>query len=117
MHKVSTIVLALIILFPDLQVFFALSMAAVGVSQSGSLVPDSTKASSAAASIFAIIDRKSQIDPNDDSGVTLDEVKGEIKFHHVSFKYPTRSDVQIFRDLCLTIHSGKVIFSCILLIQ
>ncbi|RDX91485.1 ABC transporter B family member 11, partial [Mucuna pruriens] len=90
------------------RVFFALSMASIGISQSGSLVPDSTKAKSAAASIFAIIDRKSQIDPSDDSGITLEEVKGEIELKHVSFKYPTRPDVQIFRDLCLTIHSGKM---------
>ncbi|XP_061354694.1 ABC transporter B family member 11-like isoform X1 [Gastrolobium bilobum] len=91
------------------RVFFALSMAAIGVSQSGSLVPDSTKAKSAAASIFAILDRKSQIDPSDDSGMTLEAVKGEIELKHVSFKYPTRPDVQIFRDLCLTIHSGKTV--------
>jgi ATP-binding cassette subfamily B (MDR/TAP) protein 1 len=98
------------LLLPDLQVLFALSMAAIGLSQSGSLVPDSTKAKSAAASIFAILDRKSLIDSNDESGMTLEEVKGEIELKHVSFKYPTRPDVQIFRDLSLTIHCGKVIF-------
>ncbi|XP_058757109.1 ABC transporter B family member 11-like [Vicia villosa] len=91
------------------RVFFALSMAAIGLSQSGSLVPDSTKAKSAAASIFAILDRKSLIDPSDESGMTLEEVKGEIEFKHVSFKYPTRPDIQIFRDLCLNIHSGKTV--------
>ncbi|KAK7264795.1 hypothetical protein RJT34_32406 [Clitoria ternatea] len=91
------------------RVFFALSMAAMGIAQSGSLVPDSTKAKSAAASIFAILDRKSQIDPSDDSGMTLEEVKGEIEFKHVSFKYPTRPDVQIFRDLSLTINSSKTV--------
>ncbi|XP_027368718.1 ABC transporter B family member 11-like [Abrus precatorius] len=91
------------------RVFFVLSMAAFGISQSGSLIPDSTNSKSAAASIFAILDRKSQIDPSDDSGMTLEEVKGEIEFNHVSFKYPTRADVQIFRDLSLTIHSGKTV--------
>ncbi|XP_027333508.1 ABC transporter B family member 11-like [Abrus precatorius] len=91
------------------RVFFALSMAAIGISQSGSLVPDSTKAKGAAASIFAILDRKSHIDPSDDSGMTWEEVKGEIELKHVSFKYPTRPDVQIFRDLSLTIRSGKTV--------
>ncbi|KAL2338874.1 hypothetical protein Fmac_013320 [Flemingia macrophylla] len=91
------------------RVFFALSMAAMGISQSGSLVPDSSNSKSAAASVFAIIDRKSQIDPSDDSGLTLEEVKGEIEFNHVCFKYPTRPDVQIFRDLCLTIRNGKTV--------
>nr|KYP57750.1 ABC transporter B family member 21 [Cajanus cajan] len=91
------------------RVFFALSMAAMGISQSGSLVPDSSNSKSAAASVFAIIDRKSQIDPSDESGLTLEEVKGEIEFNHVSFKYPSRPDVQIFRDLCLTIDHGKTV--------
>jgi ATP-binding cassette, subfamily B (MDR/TAP), member 1 len=84
-------------------------MAASGISQSGTLVPDLINAKSATASIFAILDQKSQIDSSDESGMTLEEVKGEIEFNHVSFKYPTRSDVQIFKDLCLNIHSGKVV--------
>ncbi|KAK6785819.1 hypothetical protein RDI58_014344 [Solanum bulbocastanum] len=91
------------------KVFFALTMAAIGISQSSSLAPDSSKAKSAAASVFAILDRKSKIDPSDDSGMTLDTVKGDIELKHVSFKYPTRPDIQILRDLCLTIRSGKTV--------
>jgi len=84
-------------------------MAVSGVSQSGTLVPYLINAKSATASIFAILDQKSQIDSSDESGMTLEEVKGEIEFNHVIFKYPTRPDVQIFKDLCLNIHSGKVV--------
>ncbi|KAL2345535.1 hypothetical protein Fmac_006820 [Flemingia macrophylla] len=91
------------------RVFFALTMASIGISQSSSLAPDSNKAKIATASIFRIIDRKSEIDPSDESGSTLDSVKGEIQIHHVSFKYPSRPDIQIFQDLSLTIHSGKTV--------
>lgn len=91
------------------RVFFALTMAAVGISQSSSFAPDSSKAKTATASIFAILDRKSEIDPSDESGTTLEDVKGEIHLRHISFKYPTRPDIQIFRDLSLTIHSGKTV--------
>ncbi|XP_076935841.1 ABC transporter B family member 21-like [Bidens hawaiensis] len=91
------------------RVFFALTMAALAVSQSSSFAPDSTKAKSSAISIFAILDRKSEIDPSDESGLTLETVKGEIELRHVSFKYPTRPDVEIFRDLCLTIRRGKTV--------
>ncbi|KAJ7955339.1 ABC transporter B family protein [Quillaja saponaria] len=91
------------------RVFFALTMAGVGISQSASMAPDAGKAKSSAASIFAILDRKSEIDSNDDSGTKLENVKGEIEFVHVSFKYPTRPDVQVFRDLCLAIHPGKTV--------
>ena len=83
-------------------------MAAIGVSQTGSMAPDISKTMSAAASVFAILDRKSKIDSSNDSGTVLEEVKGEIEFRHVSFRYPTRPDVQILRDLCLAIHAGKV---------
>ncbi|TKY61652.1 ABC transporter B family member 11 [Spatholobus suberectus] len=91
------------------RVFFALTMASIGISQSSSLAPDSKKAKIATVSIFNIIDRKSKIDPSDESGSTLDSVKGEIELRHVSFKYPSRPDIQIFRDLSLTIHSGKTV--------
>ncbi|PIN20100.1 Multidrug/pheromone exporter, ABC superfamily [Handroanthus impetiginosus] len=98
------------ITFTDVfRVFFALTMAAIAMSQSSSLAPDSTKAKSAAASVFAILDRKSKIDPSDESGMTLESIKGDIELKHVSFKYPTRPDVQIFRDLSLTIRSGKTV--------
>lgn len=96
--------------FPKVfRVFLALAMAAIGVSQSSTLTSDSSKAKSAASSIFAIVDRKSRIDPSEDAGVTVEALQGNIVFQHVSFKYPTRPDVQIFRDLCLTIHAGKTV--------
>ncbi|XP_041018970.1 ABC transporter B family member 21-like [Juglans microcarpa x Juglans regia] len=91
------------------QVFFALTMAAMGISQTSSMGPDTGKANNAAASIFSIIDRKSKIDPCDESGMTLDNLKGEIELRHVSFKYPSRPDIQIFRDLSLVIRSGKTV--------
>ncbi|KAG6517606.1 hypothetical protein ZIOFF_021002 [Zingiber officinale] len=91
------------------RVFFALAMAAIGISQSSSLAPDSSKAKSASASVFAILDRKSKIDPSNDSGMTLENLKGNIELQHVSFRYPTRPDIQIFQDLCLTIPSGKTV--------
>ncbi|XP_042002674.1 ABC transporter B family member 4-like isoform X2 [Salvia splendens] len=98
------------ITFSDVfRVFFALTMAAIAISQSSSLAPDSTKAKSAAASVFAILDRESKIDPSNESGEKLENMKGEIELRHVSFKYPTRPDVQILRDLSLTIRCGKTV--------
>ncbi|KAF3945020.1 hypothetical protein ACB098_02G072200 [Castanea mollissima] len=91
------------------QVYYALTLAAFGITQSSSLAPDASKAKSSAASIFAILDRKSKIDSSDASGMKIENVKGEIELQHVSFRYPTRPDVQIFRDLCLAIHSGKTV--------
>lgn len=98
----------MLVLTNELQVFFALTISAMGVSQSTALAPDTTKAKDSAASIFEILDSKPKIDSSSTEGATLEIVKGDIEFKHVSFKYPTRPDVQIFRDLCLNIPSGKV---------
>ncbi|XP_059438553.1 ABC transporter B family member 21-like [Corylus avellana] len=91
------------------RVFLALTMAATAVTQSSSFSNDSQKAKNATASIYAILDRKSKIDPSDESGMSLDDVKGDIELHHVGFKYPSRPDVQIFRDLNLAIRAGKTV--------
>ncbi|KAF8039437.1 hypothetical protein BT93_B1851 [Corymbia citriodora subsp. variegata] len=91
------------------RVFFALLMSAWSVSQSTSLVPDSSKAKSSAASVFAILDQTSKIDASSDYGTIINNVRGEIRFKHVSFRYPARPDVEIFRDLCLAIKSGKTV--------
>ncbi|CAL5345305.1 unnamed protein product [Camellia sinensis] len=89
------------------KVFFALTISAMGVSQTTALAPDTNKAKDSAASIFEIIDSKPKIDSSSNEGTTLATITGDIEFKHVSFNYPTRPDVQIFRDLCLTIPSGK----------
>ncbi|KAK6162938.1 hypothetical protein DH2020_002779 [Rehmannia glutinosa] len=51
--------------------FFALTMVAIAISTSSSLAPDSSKAKSAVASVSAILERKSKIDPSDLLGMTL----------------------------------------------
>ncbi|RRT65565.1 hypothetical protein B296_00040976 [Ensete ventricosum] len=88
-------------------IILALAPLVVGITQYSSLAPDSAKAKSATASVFAILDRKSKIDSSDDSGTTLDLVEGNIVFDRVSFRYPTRPDVRIFHDLCFAVQSGK----------
>ncbi|WVZ09499.1 hypothetical protein V8G54_014029 [Vigna mungo] len=91
------------------RVFFTLTLAAIAMTQSGFMAPGASKAKSSVASIYAILEQKSNIDPSDESGMMLQEVRGEIEFHHVTFKYPTRPDVLVLRDLSLTIHAGETI--------
>lgn len=91
------------------KVFFALTISALGVSQTSAMAPDTTKAKDSAASIFEILDGKPKIDSSKDEGMTLSSVDGAIELRSVSFKYPTRPDVQIFRNLCLSIPSGKTV--------
>ncbi|XP_020273299.1 ABC transporter B family member 4-like isoform X4 [Asparagus officinalis] len=91
------------------RVIFALSMAAIGISQTSATATDSRKAKAAAASVFAVLDHKSKIDANDDSGTKLEMLNGNIEFRHINFKYPTRPHVQIFQDLSLSVPSGKTL--------
>ncbi|KAJ4835196.1 ABC transporter B member 11 [Turnera subulata] len=71
------------ITFADVfRVFFASTVSSLTVSHSSSFTSDTTKAKRAAASVFSIIDAESKIDPSDESGTTLDNVKGEIQLRH-----------------------------------
>nr|QVT92302.1 ABC transporter [Salvia miltiorrhiza] len=56
---------------------------------------------------FGEVFKQPKIDSSEEEGTTLASVRGEIELVHVSFKYPTRPDIPIFRDLCLSIPSGK----------
>ncbi|XP_027930326.1 ABC transporter B family member 9-like [Vigna unguiculata] len=91
------------------QVFFALTVTAVGVSQSSALAPDTNKAKDSATSIIKILETKSAIDSSSDEGKTLDLIKGDIELQQVSFCYPTRPDIQIFKDLCLSMPAAKTV--------
>ncbi|XP_002967417.2 ABC transporter B family member 21 [Selaginella moellendorffii] len=88
------------------KVFFAITMSAIGVSHAAGLAPDLGKVKTSVISIFSMLDRKSKIDPADLQGSTLDILHGDVQFQHVSFKYPSRPDVQIFRDFTLFVEAG-----------
>ncbi|KAF0926537.1 hypothetical protein E2562_026025 [Oryza meyeriana var. granulata] len=90
-------------------VFFALLMATIGDSQTSAMGLDSAEAKASASSIFALIDSESKIDLSSDDGMVLDDVAGELELHHICFSYPSRPDIQIFRDLSLRIPSGKMV--------
>ena len=60
----------------------------------------------AAYKMFEIINRTPKIDPYDDSGVVLDDIKGEVELKDVYFRYPVRPDVQIFAGFSLHVPSG-----------
>ncbi|KAH7672463.1 Xenobiotic-transporting ATPase protein [Dioscorea alata] len=91
------------------KVFYALTMATSGVLQTSASSTITDKAKDSAASIFEILDHKPKIHSSNNEGITLAYVRGDIVFQHVSFKYPTRPEVQIFKDLCLTISFGKTV--------
>ncbi|KAL3612600.1 hypothetical protein D5086_003620 [Populus alba] len=77
--------------------------------EAGSMTNDLSKGGNAIRSVLAILDRKSEIDPNNSWGA-LDikkKLKGQVEFNNVFFAYPTRPDQMIFKGLNLKIDAGK----------
>ncbi|CAA6665356.1 unnamed protein product [Spirodela intermedia] len=70
--------------------------------------PGHQQSQDSVASLFAILDRESKIDPGAAAGRTLTAVRGDVDFQRVSFSYLTRPDVPVLRDLCLSVRAGKV---------
>lgn len=92
------------------QAFFILISTGKNIADAGSMTSDIAKGSSAIRSVFAIIGRKSEIDPEDHNGVKIKKsIKGQIELKKVVFSYPARPEQMIFKGLSLKIEAGKTI--------
>ncbi|OMO75429.1 hypothetical protein COLO4_26122 [Corchorus olitorius] len=87
--------------------FMVLIITALAVAETLALTPDIVKGSQALGSVFGILHRETSIVPNDPKSNILTEIKGDIEFRNVSFKYPMRPDVTIFDDLNLKTSAGN----------
>ncbi|KAL1876929.1 hypothetical protein Daus18300_002535 [Diaporthe australafricana] len=69
---------------------------------------DFSQAASAAAKLFSLIDRTSQIDPFSTAGERLSEINGGLELQNVRFAYPNRPNTTVLHDFSLVIPAGKV---------
>ncbi|GFH06183.1 uncharacterized protein HaLaN_00773, partial [Haematococcus lacustris] len=97
-----------------LKSFLAIVMAAMGIAQAQLGFPDLGKAKDAVKSIFPIIDRKSQIDSSSQEGVTSPprgglHLEGQIQLQDVTFRYPARPTVTVFKGFTLDIPAGQTV--------
>ncbi|KAG0586096.1 hypothetical protein KC19_2G063800 [Ceratodon purpureus] len=90
-----------------IRVFMVLIIAAFAIAETLALTPDIMKGGQALASVFFVLDRRTEIDAEDPKSEPVETVTGDIEFKHVAFTYPNRPDVQIFRDLNLKVRAGK----------
>lgn len=77
-----------------------------------SYVPDVSSAQGAGSSIIKLLDSLPEIDAESSAGKRLDashQSKGHISLEHVHFRYPTRPDVRVLRDLTLQVNPGTYI--------
>ncbi|EJU03193.1 multidrug resistance protein 1 [Dacryopinax primogenitus] len=97
------------------QFFICLMSVTFGAIQAGNVftfVPDMSSAKGAAASIINLIDTEPEIDSDSTEGKTLTDVKGQITFHDVHFRYPTRSGVRVLRHLSIHVNPGETVAIC-----
>ncbi|XP_002969904.2 ABC transporter B family member 19 [Selaginella moellendorffii] len=90
-----------------IKAFLVLVITSNGIGESLGLSPDIVKGGQALKSVFAILDRKTEINPDDPSAETVKNMKGEIELRSVDFYYPTRPEVTIFKNLNLKVHIGQ----------
>lgn len=88
-----------------MRTFMVLIVTALGMGETLALAPDIIKGNQMAASVFEILDRKTEI-PGD-VGEDLGKVEGVIELRGVEFRYPSRPDVVIFRDFNLKVKAGR----------
>ena len=95
-----------------LQVFLILMGTGRQIAETGSMTSDIAKSGRAVSSVFAILDRQTQIEPEDPRLRKFKKnmkVKGHIRFKDVFFSYPSRPDQMILKGLSLNIEAGKTI--------
>ncbi|CAL5027071.1 unnamed protein product [Urochloa decumbens] len=93
-----------------IKVFVVLVITANSVAETVSLAPEIVRGGESIRSVFAILNSRTRIDPDDPEAEQVAEssssVRGEIDFRHVDFAYPTRPDVMVFKDFSLRIRAG-----------
>ncbi|KAJ2332862.1 ATP-binding cassette sub- B member 5, partial [Coemansia sp. RSA 2673] len=63
----------------------------------------------AAVKVYQIIDRKSPINPVDtETGLSAENITGEIELNNVNFRYPTRPDVQVLDGFSIHVRDYNV---------
>ncbi|KAK4420734.1 putative multidrug resistance protein [Sesamum alatum] len=70
---------------------------------------DISRGSNAVGSVFAVLDRKSEIDPESSDKRKTDSIRGRVELRKVVFAYPSRPDQLILKGLSLKINAGTTV--------
>jgi len=88
-------------------VVFALILAATSLQTIALQTMTVANAASAASELFAIIDRKSAIDPANDAGNTPASCNGTLELKDITFEYPSRPESRVLNGFTLSIPAKK----------
>ncbi|KAL2816063.1 P-loop containing nucleoside triphosphate hydrolase protein [Aspergillus cavernicola] len=89
-------------------VLMSVVIAAINLTMLAPYSIDFSRAASAAAQLFKLIDRESAIDPYSKDGLQPETTVGEVELENVSFSYPTRPGITVLNDFSLKVPAGKV---------
>ncbi|CAA0830309.1 ABC transporter B family member 1 [Striga hermonthica] len=93
-----------------IRVFMVLMVSANGAAETLTLAPDFIKGGRAMRSVFALLDRATEIEPDDPSAAPApDRLRGEVELKHVDFAYPSRPDSPVLRDLTIRARAGRTL--------
>uniref|UniRef100_A0A0E0IGE2 Uncharacterized protein n=1 Tax=Oryza nivara TaxID=4536 RepID=A0A0E0IGE2_ORYNI len=93
-----------------IRVFMVLMVSANGAAETLTLAPDFVKGGRAMQAVFEAMDRRTEIEPDDvDAAAVPERPRGEVELKHVDFAYPSRPEVQVFRDLSLRARAGRTL--------
>ncbi|TPX38571.1 hypothetical protein SeLEV6574_g07738, partial [Synchytrium endobioticum] len=90
-------------------VIFSVLIGSVSLAQMAPDVQAITLARSAGAKLFHTIDRVPSIDPYNQSGSNLTDVKGRIEFKNIKFIYPARPDLTVLTNYSLLVEPGTTV--------
>ncbi|CAN6225918.1 unnamed protein product [Urochloa humidicola] len=89
------------------QTFLILVSTSLVIADAGSVTADLAKGANAVASVFAVLDRETEIDPDNPRGYKPEKLNGKVDIREVHFAYPSRPDVIIFKGFSLSIQPSK----------
>lgn len=88
-----------------MKTFMVLIVTALAMGETLAMAPDLLKGNRMVASVFELLDRRTEI--VNDVGEDVARVEGSIELKDVEFSYPSRPNVMIFKDFSLRVHSGR----------
>ncbi|KAL4093102.1 hypothetical protein PRIC1_012091 [Phytophthora ramorum] len=95
-----------------MRTLMAITMSIQIVSSASTFLGDAPKAFKAGSTIFAIRDRIAPIDSFSADGLRLAKIEGRLEFKDISFRYPTRPEMNVLKNYNLTVEAGQTVAFC-----
>ncbi|KAJ8025236.1 Phosphatidylcholine translocator ABCB4 [Holothuria leucospilota] len=90
-------------------VFSAIVFGAFGLGRAFAVAPDFSKAKTATARMFKLMDYVPPIDKYNTEGLKPEEYTPQVTFDRVRFRYPTRPDVSVLSGLSVSVKPGETL--------